>query len=321
MASKKRVVCGLSVAAVWLAAIFLLPVWALAGVLAAGAIVCLYELCAMLKHRGYTLPFKTLAVASALWFAGMYGAWFLCTPATGMPHKVYGLGLILLPIVLFFGLTFWHLLSAKIEKPLETLALSLFSAVYIPASLSLFLIIVAGLSVFPEDCACDPSTNTMSGIFVALVLVLVTKMSDTGGYFIGSAFGKHKMCPRLSPGKSWEGTAGGYAFSLLSAGAMIGLAHAFPGSNLLCSFYRLTETPGKALWLLGTVVLLVTVGILGDLFESLFKRQCGVKDSSALFPAMGGFFDTFDSIIFVPAVFLLSYFVARYCGLDFNLYL
>ena len=52
------------------------------------------------------------------------------------------------------------------------------------------------------------------------------------------------------------------------------------------------------------MVVVVTVGICGDLLESLFKRQCGVKDSSALFPAMGGFFDTFDSIIFVPATFL-----------------
>ena len=313
MASKKRVLCGLGVAAVWLAAIFLLPVWALAGVLAAGAIVCLYELCAMLKHRGYVLPFKTLAVFTVLWFISQYAATLMPTPThiSGAPRM--GLLLLLssgniLLVVFFLGMSFWHLLSAKIEKPLETLALTLFSFFYIPVMLSLFLKVVSfgarAVEAFGED-----ELVYERGIFVALVLVLVTKMSDTGGYFIGSAFGKHKMCPRLSPGKSWEGTAGGYAFSLAAAGAMVGLAHAFPEASWLRGLYALTAAPWQMIWFFGTVILVVTVGILGDLLESLFKRQCGVKDSSALFPAMGGFFDTFDSIIFVPLVFLFSLYI------------
>ena len=69
MASKQRVICGLSVAAVWLAVIFLLPFWTLSGLVAVSAGVCLYELCAMLKKGGYVLPFWELLGATALWFA------------------------------------------------------------------------------------------------------------------------------------------------------------------------------------------------------------------------------------------------------------
>lgn len=310
MASKKRVVCGLSVAAAWLAAIFLLPVWALAGVLAAGAIVCLYELCAMLKHRGYTLPFKTLTVFTVLWFIGVYASTLMPTPThiSGAPRIALLLLLtsrMAVLVVFFLGMCFWHMLSSKIEKPLETLALTLFSFFYIPVMLSLFLFVVSLGARAVEELG-EYELVYERGIFVALVLVLVTKMSDTGGYFIGSAFGKHKMCPRLSPGKSWEGTAGGYTFSLTAAGAMVWLAHAFPQASWLRGLYALTETPGQMAWFFGTVLLIVTVGIFGDLLESFIKRQCGVKDSSALFPAMGGFFDTFDSILFVPLAFLFS---------------
>ena len=139
---------------------------------------------------------------------------------------------------------------------------------------------------------------------MAFALALITKMSDTGGYFVGSAIGKHKMCPRLSPGKSWEGTAGGYAFSLITAGIIVTLAHIMSDSALLSGVRQMTGSVGAMVWFFFSIIVLVTVGICGDLLESLFKRQCGVKDSSALFPAMGGFFDTFDSVIFIPATML-----------------
>lgn len=296
MASKQRVICGLSVAAVWLVAIFALPVWALAGVLAAGAVVCLYELCSMLGKAGYKLPFAGMAVWTLAWFAAMYMNFFASASCRFSPYIPLAFpGLF---VIAFFGVAFTRLLNAKIEKPMESMALSLFALLYIPVMLSLFLPVVA-----------QGGKDSRSGIFLALVLVLVTKMCDTGGYFIGSAFGKHKMCPRLSPGKSWEGTAGGYLFSLISGGIVIGLAHLFPQVGWFTRLHQLTTTVGGIVWFLVTVVVIVTVGILGDLLESLFKRQCGVKDSSALFPAMGGFFDTFDSVIFVPLTFFVMFFI------------
>lgn len=305
MASKKRVICGLSVAAVWLAAIFLLPTWGLALALMGGALVCLYELCAMLRKAGYRVPFVMLAVATTLWFAGMYGAIFGTPDIQGQPNFEW-LGL-LLPIVVVamaFGVPFGCLLRAKLEKPMETMALTAFAFFYVPVLLSLFLAVVASATTH-GDCACEYEMRREGGIFLALALVVAVKMCDTGGYFIGSAFGKHKMCPRLSPGKSWEGTLGGYLFAFAATGGLVALAHAYPKSRWLITLYHETATGPRMAWFFATIAVVVTVGILGDLLESLFKRQCGVKDSSALFPAMGGFFDTFDSVIFVPAAYLV----------------
>lgn len=291
MASKKRVICGLSVAVAWLLAIFALPVWVLGGLLAVSAGVCLYELCAMLRKAGYVLPFGTLAAATAVWFWLVYSG----TQCVGFAERSVVAGnframwlpaLAMLSAALFFRV----MLDARMAKPLETAALTVASFLYVPVMLSLLLEVAR------------PSGN--GGIFLAFFLVLVAKLCDTGGYFVGSAFGRHKMCPRLSPGKSWEGTAGGYAFSLAAAAIVVACAHLFQDVGCLGGIRELTPSFGRLLWFFLTIAVVVTVGILGDLLESLFKRQCGVKDSSALFPAMGGFFDTFDSLIFVPAAFL-----------------
>ena len=193
------------------------------------------------------------------------------------------------------ALFFRVLLDKRIEKPMETASFTVVAFLYIPVMLSFFINLVNTFS---------SGGSTAPGIFVAFALALITKMSDTGGYFVGSAIGKHKMCPRLSPGKSWEGTAGGYAFSLITAGIIVTLAHIMSDSALLSGVRQMTGSVGAMVWFFFSIIVLVTVGICGDLLESLFKRQCGVKDSSALFPAMGGFFDTFDSVIFIPATML-----------------
>ena len=284
MASKQRVICGLTVATIWLTVIFLLPFWTLAGLVGLSAGVCLYELSAMLKKSGYALPFPELLLVTALWFVNAY-----CHALPPLP----------LLAVMCAGLFFRVLLDARVQKPMETAALTVVAFLYIPVMLSFFIDLV---EVF-EEVRMD-GTNYAPGIFVAFFLVLVTKMSDTGGYFIGSAMGKHKMCPRLSPGKSWEGMAGGYLFSLATAAVVVTCAHLFEGAAVLEGIRELTDSFGAIVWFFFSIALLVTVGICGDLLESLFKRQCGVKDSSALFPAMGGFFDTFDSVIFIPATML-----------------
>lgn len=306
MASKKRVICGLSVAAVWLVLIFTLPISVLALLLTVAAGVCLYELCAMLKKAGYALPFGTLALATVIWFLLRYAVLMQCPGwTTILACQPVMLGV--LCMFLFFRVE----MDKRIEKPMECAALTVVSFLYLPFMLT-YLLEVAMTPGLVQQWT-DPETGEIlrsytPGIFLAFFLALITKLSDTGGYFIGSAFGKHKMCPRLSPGKSWEGTAGGYAFSLIGAGIVVALA-AFTdfswleGIRALCSRGGEFQV-GPTIWLFVTVCGIVTVGILGDLLESLFKRQCGVKDSSALFPAMGGFFDTFDSLVFVPVTFL-----------------
>ena len=112
---------------------------------------------------------------------------------------------------------------------------------------------------------------------VVLVLAL-TSIADSAAYFVGRAWGRHKLAPSISPGKSWEGAA---------AGLVAGLAYAIICAALL----------GQAAWApwLGGAALLVVMSIVGDLFESAAKRQAEVKDSGSLLPGHGGVLDRIDS--------------------------
>jgi phosphatidate cytidylyltransferase len=116
-----------------------------------------------------------------------------------------------------------------------------------------------------------------------ILALAVTWMNDTGGYFAGRAFGKHKLYPRISPSKTWEGAIGGAAAS--TAGALI------------IKFCFLTSIPlaGAALIGLGGSI----IGPLGDLSESMLKRAFGAKDSGAMLPGHGGLLDRIDALLFV----------------------
>lgn len=117
---------------------------------------------------------------------------------------------------------------------------------------------------------------------LVLFVLLVTWLGDTGAYFAGRFFGKHKLYPAVSPKKTWEGAIGGLAGSLAAAIAMklIRLDH------LTWVDLILITIPGAAL------------GQMGDLVESLFKRSTGVKDSGAILPGHGGILDRIDAVLF-----------------------
>lgn len=123
------------------------------------------------------------------------------------------------------------------------------------------------------------------GLVLLATLLLVTKLGDIGAYLIGSRFGKTPLLPNISPKKTVEGAIGGLAFSVI--GALV--------SNAFLHFsYLHIVVIGLGLGLLGQ---------LGDLSESLIKRDCGVKDSGALLPGMGGILDEIDSLLFTAPVF------------------
>ena len=125
------------------------------------------------------------------------------------------------------------------------------------------------------------------GLWAVVATVFVPKVGDIGAYFTGRAVGRHKMAPTLSPKKTWEGFAGGLA---ASAGTAVGIGFAaplFPHGPLEAAAFGLVVG---------------TAGVLGDLFESLLKRDAQVKDASATLPGFGGVLDVIDSILFAAPV-------------------
>jgi phosphatidate cytidylyltransferase len=134
------------------------------------------------------------------------------------------------------------------------------------------------------------------GIAAIVTFIVVTKASDTGAYFTGKAIGRHKLIPRLSPGKTWEGVVGGVGLSVLVSYACF--RWFFP---LIVGFGESGDdpSPGFAPWW-GPLVFggcCATAGTVGDLAESYIKRVSGVKDSGNLLPGMGGVWDVTDSLI------------------------
>lgn len=125
---------------------------------------------------------------------------------------------------------------------------------------------------------------------------LVLMGADTGAYYTGRAIGKHKLAPNISPGKTWEGVAGG----MLAALALATVAH----------FWFFRELPLK--WALPLAAVMMILGVLGDLSESALKRSAGAKDAAKILPGHGGVLDRLDSLLFNAP--LIYYFARLYFG-------
>lgn len=142
--------------------------------------------------------------------------------------------------------------------------------------------------------------SDVNGPVMVFYVILVTKSSDAGAYFVGSLIGKHAFVPHLSPGKTWEGVIGALITSITI-------------SIITCLFFP--EAIGE-ISLFWAIVLGLVLGIgamAGDLIESLFKRQSGLKDSGRIFPGIGGMLDLLDSLLFNAPIlyFLVELFFAK----------
>ncbi len=173
----------------------------------------------------------------------------------------------------------WCIARGGSDSPTVDIAVSLLGVVLVGLCLAHFVLMLG----FDEVSWTAP--------FAVIVTVWIY---DAVAYFAGSAFGRHKMVPRISPGKSWEGTAAGTLAAFVAAYVL----------------YLTLNRDWLSLWVAMSLAGVVCVfGPLGDLSESLVKRELGIKDMSSLIPGHGGIMDRFDSMFFTAVV---SYYLLRY---------
>lgn len=198
------------------------------------------------------------------------------------------------------------------------------SAVFIPYLVSIIYLMVAELYLKNEDPIHDWAYTMMAQLYIALPFSLLNTlafhltpqglvtydavlplsvfvflwMNDTGAYLCGSLLGKHKLFPRISPGKSWEGSIGG-GILVIAVAVLVWY---------LTEQYQLNQLGLSAIEWAGLGLTVVIFGTWGDLVESLFKRTLGIKDSGNILPGHGGMLDRFDSsLLAIPAAVVYLY--------------
>ena len=196
--------------------------------------------------------------------------------------------IVFIPYVLTIMYLFVAELYLKNENPVNSWAYTMLGQLYIALPFSLINILA-----FQQNEA----GQTTFDFLLPLSVFIFLWTNDTGAYVSGSLFGRHKLFPRISPGKSWEGSIGGGILVLVVAGFIGYFANMGATPHIL-------DIPA---WTgLGLVV--VIFGTWGDLVESLFKRTLGIKDSGKVLPGHGGMLDRFDSsLMAIPAAVVYLY--------------
>jgi phosphatidate cytidylyltransferase len=293
----RRIVTGVLVGAAWFLALCYMPGWMLFGVLLVMSCVCQNEFYQMMRLGGYPLSRNYGLTMGALWLTVCYAfpPYAQARVADAGIGELLGVGRagLLLQLRLLF--------DSRSRGP-STCGDHAAGFFYLPFMRGFFIRLAQGGAVGMFEI---PSAR--GGVYLASFLAVVVKLSDVGGFAVGLLAGRHKMFPRISPKKSWEGLAGGIAASMAGSVGMIKLAQNCPWLS------------GGPFQELGTVhalvigLVLALVGVLGDLVESMFKRAVNTKDSAGLLPGMGGLLDMFDSLTFTPAVlyFYLAWFVGQ----------
>lgn len=268
----KSITVGLLIGGVFLATILTFNGFMFMALAALACAAGAWELSSALRVKGWYVPRVPAAVGSAL-----------IMPATyyGGPQWQW-----LMSFGIVAALILWrtvHILWERREAPAQRLihtlrdfAAEAFLVIYLPLTCSFAVLLLRR----PDD-----------GQWWVLTFVLVVSMIDTFGYLVGRKLGKHKLAPGVSPKKSIEGLMASITAALLTA--------------ILCAVYLL-----KAPWWFGVILAaaLLLTAVLGDLAESLIKRDLGVKDMSSWLPGHGGVMDRLDSIL--PSA-LVTYIIAQ----------
>jgi phosphatidate cytidylyltransferase len=269
-----RVLSAAVLVAILGATIWFLPWWATVAVAAAAAALGAHELAALSAHMGAPVPSASIAVASAAVVVALGTA-----PRMSLVAGIAGDDLALVVVLASLVAAGVLSLSAAAVTPaaFTRAAVMVMAPVYIGLPL--------GTLAWVQSSA-GPRALTW---FVALIAV-----SDSAQYYTGRAFGRRKLAPAISPGKTTEGAVGGLVVAAIAGAALSSFG--LPNAGVAA---------GAAL--AGTLAI---AGMVGDLFESMLKRAAGVKDSSALIPGHGGVLDRIDSYLFAAPIFYV-YLIAR----------
>ncbi len=267
----KRLLTAAVLVPIALAAIFRLPGWAFFLLVAALLEWAAFEYAALGRARSPGAPWSALLVLTPLVSAAL--AWGLAPGhAVDGFHALALVGAVALPV----GLA---VLFARLP-----IAETHFAAGSIGFGIAYFAVPTASLYRLQQH---DP--------WVLFLLLAIVWLGDTAAYYIGSAWGRHKLAPIVSPKKSWEGAAAGLATSL--------------AATAVWSVWRLGRLDFVLLAIGGVTAV---SGQLGDLVESLWKRGVGVKDSGGVLPGHGGILDRMDAMLYAAPVLLLLLWACGY---------
>lgn len=257
---KQRIITALILAALVLALIFFAPGWSFAGAMFFMALVGAWEWSALTDRSDRSSRLALVALFGALAIAGGWLQYRLTYPTGLLLYMVLALAWWLFSLA---WIAFWRV---EFSRPVK---------------------ILCGVLTLLPSLAAVVAIRSFSPWYLVMML-LVTSAADIGAYFTGRAIGRHKLAPQVSPGKTWEGVAGGIALvTLVAAVAARWLPVATGPFILLC-------------------ICVALLSVVGDLSESLFKRQAGIKDSGSLFPGHGGVLDRVDSLTAAAPLFWLG---------------
>ncbi|MFJ4141611.1 phosphatidate cytidylyltransferase [Pseudomonas sp. NPDC089734] len=238
----------------------------------------------LLKGAEFALFIGLVVVLGAWEWARMAG---LVAQGMRVAYAV-AVGLLLFLMYLLPGLAPWILVAAVIWWGVATFLVLTFPGSSEYWASAICKLVIGLLILLPAWQGLVLIKQWPLGNWLILSVMVLVWAADIGAYFSGKAFGKRKLAPKVSPGKSWEGVYGGLVVSLAIAAA-VGFSRHWSVSQLI-------------LGLLGAAVI-VLISVVGDLTESMFKRQAGIKDSSNLLPGHGGVLDRIDSLTAAIPVF------------------
>jgi phosphatidate cytidylyltransferase len=264
----KRVLTALILIPVVLALVFLPAPWHWLFVLAVAAVASLaaWEFVSLAEAAGANPPRIAVLVAIVALFIGC-SLW--------PDQTVAVLGILVLALLLYCSFL------RPVQQVLGDSSTAILGLLYIGFT----------LLAFP---ALHEAAN---GSSLVTFLLCTVWAGDSVALYVGKAWGRHKLAPTLSPGKSWEGAAGSMAGSLAAAGALLGISLALENWNI----YKLTYPEDWWYWL-GLAALINVSAQAGDLVESALKRSAGVKDSGSILPGHGGVLDRIDALLVAAPV-------------------